>query len=637
MNLTITASTSNTTVASACGSYTWSVNSQEYTQSGSYTSVSGCNTEILNLTITASTSNTTVASACGIYTWSVNSQEYTQSGSYTSVSGCNTEILNLTITASTSNTTVASACGIYTWSVNSQEYTQSGSYTSVSGCNTEILNLTITASTSNTTVATACGNYVWSVNGQTYTLSGNYTYVNGCNTQYLVLVINSSSVAATAATASSTSVSSGTSVTLSVSGGSLGTGASWKWFSSSCGGTLVGTGTNVNVTPTATTIYFVRAEGSCNTTNCASVTVTVQSVSACGPTAVISNVIGNSVCSGRQVVLTVQGTLGTRASWKWYKGGCGSGASIGSGTTITVTPSCNTTYFVRSEGGSCGTTTCKSITVSILTVPSTPQTIAGISSGLCRNNGVRYSIAAVSGATSYVWTVPTGATIVSGQGTTSISVNYGSSLGSNSSCGSASVCVKAVNACGNSSNKCLSVSLIPTGSCGSIVGPTKACININANYSCTAVAGATTYTWAVPTGWIILSGQGTTSLVLKPGTTQGTVKVTPSNSCGNGTSSSKSVKASSCSSPVYTKGTVETNDIVIKDISVWPNPAFSFINLDNGGLVAEKIEIIDALGRLVLMSSWNSRLDISKLKSGLYLIRVYTNEGVKVKRLKVIN
>ncbi|MFZ4751836.1 MAG: T9SS type A sorting domain-containing protein [Chitinophagaceae bacterium] len=192
LNLTITPSTSNTTVQSACDSYTWSVNNTLYTQSGTYTSVNGCNTEILNLTITPSTSNTTVQSACDSYTWTVNNTTYTQSGTYTSVNGCHTEILNLTITPSTSNTTVQSACDSYTWSVNNTLYTQSGTYTSVNGCNTEILNLTITPSTSNTTVQSACGSYTWSVNNTNYTQSGTYTSVNGCNTEILDLTITPS-------------------------------------------------------------------------------------------------------------------------------------------------------------------------------------------------------------------------------------------------------------------------------------------------------------------------------------------------------------------------------------------------------------------------------------------------------------
>jgi hypothetical protein len=44
---------------------------------------------------------------------------------------------------------------------------------------------------------------------------------------------------------------------------------------------------------------------------------------------------------------------------------------------------------------------------------------------ICGNpSGIIYSVAPVSGATSYTWTVPSGAAIASGQGSTSITVNY---------------------------------------------------------------------------------------------------------------------------------------------------------------------------------------------------------------------
>jgi hypothetical protein len=91
----------------SCDTYTWSVNNQTYITSGTYTDIStnaaGCtHTEILNLTIDNSTSNTTPIIACDTYTWSVNNQTYTTSGTYTDISinaaGCTyTEILNLTI------------------------------------------------------------------------------------------------------------------------------------------------------------------------------------------------------------------------------------------------------------------------------------------------------------------------------------------------------------------------------------------------------------------------------------------------------------------------------------------------------------------------------------------------------------
>lgn len=66
-----------------------------------------------------------------------------------------------------------------------------------------------------------------------------------------------------------------TSKTLSVIGGSLGTGASWNWYSGSCGGTFVGSGTSVSVNPSNNTTYYVRAIGTCNNSPCASTLVTV--------------------------------------------------------------------------------------------------------------------------------------------------------------------------------------------------------------------------------------------------------------------------------------------------------------------------------------------------------------------------
>jgi len=195
LNLTITPNTSNTTNATTCNSYTWSINNVAYTSSGTYTDTNGCHVEILNLTVTPTTYDTTYATTCDTYTWSVNGNTYTQSGIYTMptpVNSCLVHVLNLTITSSTSNTTVANGCNSYTWAVNNQVYTTSGNYSVTNGCHTENLNLTITPSTSSSTVAIACDSYTWLLNGQTYTTSGVYTVINGCHTDSLVLTITPS-------------------------------------------------------------------------------------------------------------------------------------------------------------------------------------------------------------------------------------------------------------------------------------------------------------------------------------------------------------------------------------------------------------------------------------------------------------
>ncbi|WP_460560821.1 PKD-like domain-containing protein [Ferruginibacter profundus] len=91
------------------------------------------------------------------------------------------------------------------------------------------------------------------------------------------ITVNGQSVAPTGATASNIALCGAGTADLTVQGGALGTGASWKWYSGSCGGTLIGTGATITGVPVnGTATFYVRAEGTCNTTTCASVTVTVN-------------------------------------------------------------------------------------------------------------------------------------------------------------------------------------------------------------------------------------------------------------------------------------------------------------------------------------------------------------------------
>ncbi len=91
------------------------------------------------------------------------------------------------------------------------------------------------------------------------------------------LTAKTSSTAPTAIDASPAQTTcSGNAVDLTVQGGSLGTNAVWRWYRNSCSDTLIGTGNTISVLPTQTTTYYVRAEGDCNTTACAQVTIIVD-------------------------------------------------------------------------------------------------------------------------------------------------------------------------------------------------------------------------------------------------------------------------------------------------------------------------------------------------------------------------
>jgi hypothetical protein len=79
------------------------------------------------------------------------------------------------------------------------------------------------------------------------------------------------------------------------------------------------------------------------------------------------------------------------------------------------------------------------------------------------------------------------------------------------------------------------------GAGNTITGPASVCAGATVNYTTTVVANATTYTWTVPTGAVINSGQGTTSINVTFGSTSGTVSYTPSGACGSGAPSNLSV------------------------------------------------------------------------------------------------
>jgi len=89
------------------------------------------------------------------------------------------------------------------------------------------------------------------------------------------IVVNSLTMLPTSITAQSATINIGTLDTLGITGGSLGTGASWNWFTNGCGVTPAGTGAVLPIAPTVTTMYYVNGIGTCNTTLCDSLQIVV--------------------------------------------------------------------------------------------------------------------------------------------------------------------------------------------------------------------------------------------------------------------------------------------------------------------------------------------------------------------------
>ncbi|MBA3681808.1 MAG: SBBP repeat-containing protein [Bacteroidetes bacterium] len=152
--------------------------------------------------------------------------------------------------------------------------------------------------------------------------------------------------------------------------------------------------------------------------------------------------------------------------------------------------------------------------------PNQPPAISGNIS-ICSGSSNTYSIAAVSGATSYTWSLSGG---WAGTSTTNI-------ITTTSNANSGIVSVIANNGCGSSPSQTLSVTVNTTPSTpAAISGSISLCSNTGpSNYSIVTVAGATSYTWFLPGGW---SGASSTNIIsATPGST-GIFTVTASNSCG---------------------------------------------------------------------------------------------------------
>lgn len=200
--------------------------------------------------------------------------------------------------------------------------------------------------------------------------------------------------------------------------------------------------------------------------------------------------------------------------------------------TISGTPSVSGTfnYTIPLVDG------CGNATATGTIIVENPVAAAGVVSGaasVCQGqNGVGYSVAAIANATSYTWIVPSGASIITGANTNSITVNY-----SNSAI-SGDITIFGTNQCGNGTVSTFPISVNPLpDNAGNISGSPIVCQGQNnVMYSVATIANATNYNWTVPSGASITSGAGTNTIYVSYGITavSGDITVIGTNSCGNG-------------------------------------------------------------------------------------------------------
>lgn len=81
------------------------------------------------------------------------------------------------------------------------------------------------------------------------------------------------------------------------------------------------------------------------------------------------------------------------------------------------------------------------------------------------------------------------------------------------------------------------------------------------------------------------------------------------------------------------------NEFSENSLSVFPNPANEQITLDNGQGVIKDISIYDIMERKIRKHSINttkSTLDVSNFQSGMYFLKILTEQGVLTRKVQII-
>ncbi|MEI7726590.1 MAG: ice-binding family protein [Bacteroidota bacterium] len=325
---------------------------------------------------------------------------------------------------------------------------------------------------------------------------------------------------------------------ISFSVAATGTGLTYQWRKGSLnianGGNISGASTEtlsinpVNVADAATN-YNVFITGTF------SPTVTSMSVSlTLNPTPVPTIGSTNNPCMGstNNMYYTESGMTGY--AWTTSSGGTivsGQGTSTLNVTWTQLGAQTVSVNYLNAAG--CMAALPSVYTIFVNSPPNAAGAITGTSSICAGTNGVTYSTTSIVGITSYAWTVPAGATLVTGSGTTSITVDFGATAVTGT------VTVAGTNQCGNGPASTIAVTVNPVPeTAGIISGSVSVCTGATGvAYSVSTIADATAYVWTVPAGATIITGALTKNIVVAFGQYAGTgvITVKGTNNCGPGT------------------------------------------------------------------------------------------------------
>jgi hypothetical protein len=275
----------------------------------------------------------------------------------------------------------------------------------------------------------------------------------------------------------------------------------------------------------------------------------------------------------------------------------------------------------------------------VQSIPNAAGPITGPATNLCLKDNQTYSIAAVTGATSYTWTVPTGVTIKTNNGT-NIIVKYTSSF-----VGTGNITVKANNSCGSSAVSTLAITSA-LAQPGTISGKTAVCkSNTAIVYSITPVAGATSYTWSITGGPTFVGTTTGTSVTVKFTTAtsnKATISVRANNACTGSVAATLAIDINlSC------RTSEDPIEVTESSISIFPNPSegSSTVRFVSNVNDHATIEVYNSTGSLVSTlfngdvkegEPHNLHFECPSCSYGIYYVRMVIGNEIKYEKMSIV-
>ncbi len=476
----------------------------------------------------------------------------------------------------------------------------------------------------------AGASYQWLLNGNPISGATSATYSANAAGSYQVVVSTDCSNTSNAinlvvqalpnaagAISGSTSLCAGQSQTYSIANVPNATSYSWVISPANAASISVNNGNSVVVNPTNVNFTLtITPNNACGNGTPSQVNVTVSTSDFCF-SEIMFAANNTNICVNNQITFTNYTNpnifAGLTPVWN-FGAGANPATATGNGPHTVSYNSTGLKTVTLAYQDVFGNVFDSEVKTNYINVSGTAQTspISGNNAVLCNSASESYSVVNTSGST-YNWSVSQGATILSGQGTNSVVVNWNGNGGTLS--------VQETNAAGClGSTINFTVTISNPVLTAAISGPNLVqCSSNSENYSVTNTAGST-YAWTVPVGAVIVSGQGTNQITVNFNGNFGEVSVQETN--GNGCIGAGVMMNVNCN--------VGVHEWVGQGVKIYPNPTQNTFQIDfEQASESGALKLYDSQGVLVMENelSANTMIDIHAYAPGVYFGRITTENG----------